>query len=465
MVQIPILAGAYADEYARWRASYPYNLEPVLFDNGLSKGFLGSAPGITAFGTGPGADRGGFNWNGSLYRAMGDQLVSVSSTGTVTNLGAIAGSSPVSMDCSFDLLGVAAGGNLYYWDGFTLAQVTDPDLGTVVDMIWIDGYFMTTDGVYLVVTELNDPYAVDPLKYGSSETDPDGILGLIRVGGEVYALNRYTIENFRNIGGTGFPFQRNQGAMIPKGVVGTHAKAPFIETFAFVGGGRNEAISVYLAGGGEAIPISTPEIDLALAALTNEQQLAIRVESRRDENESRLYIHLPDKTLVYLHNVSQANGSPVWHYLASGVQSDAAWPISGLTLAYGKWVGGTATGELGFLDTGVETQFDEVAGWQFDTVFLYNEGHNAIVHDIELVGLPGRAPVGDDPTCWFSMTTDGVTWGQERAISTGKSGQRHQRIQWRPHRRFDNYIGLRFRGASTAMNGWSRLEARVEALS
>ena len=39
---------------------------------------------------------------------------------------------------------ICGGGNLYYYDGATFEQVTDPDLGVVHDQIWVDGYFMTT---------------------------------------------------------------------------------------------------------------------------------------------------------------------------------------------------------------------------------------------------------------------------------------------------------------------------------
>jgi hypothetical protein len=87
----------------------------------------------------------------------------------------------------------------------TLTQNTDPDLGTVLDVVWVDGYWMTTDGEFLVVTDLTNPLAVDPFKYGSSEVDPDPVKALLKVRNEVYALNRHTIEAFDNVGGCGLP--------------------------------------------------------------------------------------------------------------------------------------------------------------------------------------------------------------------------------------------------------------------
>jgi hypothetical protein len=464
VTQIPILAGVYGSSTADIRISYPVNLEPVLADSGISKGYLRSAPGIALLATGPGADRGAISWNGVCIRVMGDRLVTVSGN-DVTDRGFVGVGGPVSLDYSFDRLAIASAGNLYYWDGTTLAQVTDPDLGTVIDALWIDGYFMTTDGTSLVVTELNDPTSVDPLKYGSSEGDPDPIKALAKVRGEVYALNRYTIENFLNVGGSGFPFSRNTGAMIPKGCVGTHAKTYFLETFAFVGSGRNEAVSVYLAGSGQALPMSTPEIDRQLAALSDVEQAAIEVEARVDQNEQRLLIHLPDRTLVYNHQASRENDSPVWHILATGAQADQAYVGRHFVLSGGRWICGSAAGQVGYLDNGVETQFGAVAGWRFDTVYLYNASKGGILRAVELVGLPGHAPLGPTPTCFLSITTDGETWGQERARSMGAMGERRKRVQWRPGRRFSNYCGLRFRGANTAIASWARLEADIEALN
>jgi hypothetical protein len=85
--------------------------------------------------------------------------------------------------------------------------VVDPDLGTPIDVKWIAGYYVTTDGVNIVVTELNDPTAVNPLKYGSAEADPDKLWAVDELRNEMYAFGRYTIQVFENVGGDLFPFQ------------------------------------------------------------------------------------------------------------------------------------------------------------------------------------------------------------------------------------------------------------------
>lgn len=464
-MQIPILNGVFADQVADFRTRYPRNLVPVPKQTGISEGYLRPADGLVSFGVGPGPDRGGINWRGTMYRVMGTKLVSVSSTGAVTVLGDVGGSGPVTMDYSFDRLGIASGGVLYYWDGVSLTFVSDPDIGTVVDAHWIAGYWLTTDGTNLVVTELNDPYSVNPLKYGSAEADPDPILATDELRNEAYGLGRFTIEVYQNIGGSLFPFQRIDGAQVPRGIIGTHAYALFADTFAFVGSGRNEAPAVYLMTPGNTQKLSTREVDQILAQYSEAQLSTVVVESRVDKNHQHLMIHLPDQCLVYDANASQAVGEPVWFTLDSGLLTPSAYRARGLVWCYDQWLAGDPTGTavVSLVDN-ISSHLGAVIGWDFGTLILYNSGNGAIVNEIELVGLPGRVAFGADPTIWTSYSLDGETWSQERPIAAGKQGQRLKRLAWRKLGKMQNYRIQRFRGTSDAHVTLARLEAQLEPL-
>lgn len=465
MSQIGILSGYGANENADFVESYPINLEPVVGETGLSKGYLKSPPGAVGFATGPGFDRGGINWNGTLYRVMGGHLIRVDSDGATFNLGEISDDAkPVSLDYSFDRLSIGSGGNLYYYiPGEGIVQVTDPDLGLVVDHIFASGYFMTTDGENLVVTDLNDPMSVDPTKYGSSETDPDPVKGLLLLRDEVYALNLNTIDVFNNVGGTGFPWALNRGATIPKGIIGTRAKCLYLESFAFVGAGRKEALGAYIAGSGSADKISTRAIDQILAAEPNPENIIC--ESLSGEDEQRLYIHLSNQTLVYLAAASARAGQPVWYHRRRGPGMTGAYRPRFFVNAYNRvFCGDIASFAVGVLDPSTSRDFNEANGWRFDTTLLYNEGNGGIAHSLELVGLPGRAPLADRPVVFFSRTLDGETFSEERTVSAGRFGERAKRVQCRPHWKFENYMGLSFRGADNSVTGWARLEASIEPL-
>lgn len=465
-MQVPILSGVYTDEASDFRTSYPRNLVPVPKDQGISKGYLRPADGIEAFGTGPGPDRGGIIWNGVCYRVMGSQLVRVNSGGSVTPLGTIAGSGQCTLDYSFDRLSVSGGGTLYYWDGASLKQVADPDLGTVVDHLWVDGYTMTTNGTSLVVTDLNDPFAVNPLKYGSAEADPDPIFGLLKLRNEPYALGRFTIEVFDNVGGNLFPFQRNSGAQLQRGVVGTFAAAVFMEQIAFLGSGRNEAPSVWMGVNSSTIKISTREIDTILQDYTEEQLAHTILEVRVDKNHQHLMCHLPDQCLVYDGAASQAVGEPVWFTLDSGLLEKAEYRARSLLWCYDKWLCADPTsGSLGQLVESVSTHYGAVIGWDFGTSIIYNASRGAIFSQMELVCLPGRVALGADPIIWTSYSLDGVTWSMEQSCSAGKQGDRLRRLTWLDNGDMENWRIQRFRGTSDAHIAVARLEIEIEALN
>jgi hypothetical protein len=468
MVQIPIVNGIYTDNGPDFRTSYPVNMIPVPKSNGISEGFLRPADGLVANGTGPGIDRGGINWNGICYRVMGSKLVTVSSTGAITVIGDVQNNGKlVTLDYSFDLLAIASNDKLWYYSPTGgLVQVTDPDLGIVLDVVWVDGYFMTTDGEFLVVTELSDPTQVNPLKYGSSEIDPDPVVALLKLRNEIYALNRNTIEVYDNVGGDLFPFQRIEGAQIEKGVVGTHACCVYLENIAYLGSGFNEAPGVYLGANAKANKISTQEIDQILLEFTEEQLATVKIEARNDRAHEHLYIHLPDRTLVFDGAASQDLGQPVWFTLTSSLVGLSKYRAQNLVYCYDRWLVGDPTStSVGYMVNNISTHYGQKVRWEFGTTIVYNEGRGAIIQNLELVGLTGSVAYGTDPTINTSYSTDGETWSQQKFISAGKTGQRAKRLVWFQQGWMRNWRIQRFQGTSDAHMSFARLEAAIEPLA
>ena len=480
-MQVPILSGIYADNTPELRTAYPVNMVPVPKSSGISNGFLRPGDGIVANGTGPGVDRGGINWNGVCYRVMGTKLVIVTSNGAVSVLGDVGGPTTelVTMDYSFDVLAIASGGRLYYWIPVNttatsvwnptapiLRQVTDPDLGVVLDVAWVDGYFMTTDGANLVVTELTDPMQVNPLKYGSSEVDPDPVVALIKLRNEVYALNSNTIEVFDNVGGALFPFARIDGAQVQKGVLGTHACCTYLERIAFLGGGRNEAPGIYLGAAATTQKISTQEIDNLLLQYTEAQLVKVKLEARNDKAHQHLYVHLPDRTVVYDASASEALEQPVWFTPTTAVIGFAQYRARNLVWVYDKWlVGDPQSSSIGYLVQDTGHHWGQQVRWEFGTLIVYNEGNGAIFNRLELVALTGSVALGKNPQISTSYSVNGLSWSQDRSISVGTIGNTAKRLAWFQQGHMRNWRIQRFRGDSDAHVSFARLEAQIEALA
>lgn len=471
-MQVPILSGIFTDADSEFRTSYPTNMVPVPKAQGISNGYLRPGDGMVQDGIGPGIGRGGINWNDVCFRVMGDKLGRVESTGDFTTIDTVAGSEKVALDYSFDYLGIVAGTKFYLYDGATLQQVTDPDLGSVFDFIWVDGYFMLTDGEFLIVTELNDPFAVNPLKYGSSEVDPDPIKALLKVRNEPHALNRYTIEVFDNIGGTGFPFQRIDGAQIMRGTVGTHSCCVYLENVAFVGGGRGESIAVWLASSGSSVKISTREIDIILSQYTEEQLSLSVLEPRVDKGHQHLYLHLPDQTLIYDANASSEVAQPVWFRHVSVISNGLSefkgqYKARDFVWCYSKWLCTDPTSSrYGALTSSETSHWGEEVSWQFDTVLLYNENRGAIFNRIELTSLTGRNALADsNTTIGTQYSLDGETYSMPKFIKVGVPGQRDKRLVWLQQGSMRHWRTQRFFGTSKAKISPSRLDIELEPLS
>jgi hypothetical protein len=466
-VQIPILTGVYTDSSTDFRTAYPVNMAPVPMPQGISNGYLRPAEGLVSQGAGPGVDRGGIEWRGQCYRVMGPRLVRIAADGRLTDIGDVTSDGKLAtFDYSFDYLAIASAGRLYLYNGNTLRQVTDPDLGTVLDVVWVDGYFMTTDGEFLVVTELNDPFAIDPLKYGSAEADPDPVVALLKLRNEVYALNRHTIEVFDNVGGDNFPFARIEGGQIQKGCVGTRACCVFQETIAFLGSGRNEAPGVYLGTNSVARKISTAEIDRVLAEYSEAQLSEVLLEARNDRAHQYLYVHLSDQTLVFDAAATEALQQSAWFILTSSIEGLSRYRARNFVWCYDKWLcGDPGSNGYGYLTTDRADHYGNKVRWQFQTAILYNESRGAVVHSLELVCLPGYAVFGTDPVVTTSYSVDGQNWSQDRRLSLNGFGALNKRAVWHQQGFMRNWRIQRFQGTSDARLPVARLEASVEPLA
>jgi len=464
-MQVPILNGIYTDENSDFRTSYPVNLVPVPKDTKISAGYLRPADGIVQFGTGPGIDRGGINWNGVCYRVMGTKFVKIDDSGSYTTLGDVGGTDQVTMVYSFDYLAIASNNNLFLWNGLTLQQVTDSDLGVVLDVIWVDGYFMTTDGEFLIVGDLSNPFSINPIKYGSSEADPDPVKGLLTIRNEVYALNRNTIEVFDNIGGEGFPFARVEGAQIERGTLGTHTAVVFMERLIFLGSGRNETPGVWMAQSGQTMKVSTREIDQVLLNYTEKQLSEVVCETKVADGHQHLWIRLPDKTLVYDGAASQVVKEPVWFTLHSGFSTISKYRAQNLVWCYDKWLVGDPTGpKHGYLVNDISSHYGDNVEWEFGTSIIYNKGKGLLFHELELVCLSGRVALDKDPTIYTQYSLDGETWSMPRGIKSGKQGERAKRLVWLQQGNMKHWRSQRFKGTSESHLAVSRLQIEVEVL-
>lgn len=470
-MQIDIIKGIYVDG-ADYREFYPINLMPSYMQSGVSSSYLKLVEGIQGIDdiSNIGIDRGGINVEGLLYRAIGSKFFYVTPTNGIVEIGNITNdNNNVLFAYSFDKIAIVSNKKAFLYDylsGAGFEEITDPDLGLVDSVIWVDGYFVFSDGEFIIVTELNDPKSIDPFKYGSSEANPDPIIALLKLKNEVVALNRYTIEFFSNVNSTGFPFSRISGAQIMRGCIGKEACCVIDNSIMFLGGGENEEIGIYEGGNGSSVKISSKELDRIISQYTEQELSLTKLELRLIQDELLLYVHFLRDTYVYNFTASRLLQNKIWFRLDSfedGVNNYFdAWNF---VYCYNNWYCGRRSQDgIGVLSFDVKKHWGMDVKWCFQTPILFNEDRGGIVHEISLQGNVNNLPLQNQSYIGTQYSYDGVNFSQVKYVYSGTQGARNSRYRWRNNGYFEKTRIQRFFGNSDVDISFSRLDARIEGL-
>jgi len=450
---ITLIKGDSTEENTDYRDALPVNMYAVPREVLGAKGYMLCYPGLTSFGTGFGADRGGlyndrFN---AHYRVSGTKLIEVSSTGVVTSLGTIPGTEQVALPSSFSSQCIIADERMFLYSpigGFS--EVLDGDLGTPIDGVWIDGYYFLTDGEYIYHTDIVNEDAIDPLKFATAEFSPDPTLGVGKTtDNKAIVFGRYSIEYFANTANTNFAFSRIETRTQYIGIVATHAKCRYGNKWFIVGGSRYEAVGVHIVSAGQFTKISTREVDKIIAEYSETELSDIRMECRMEDDIVFVIIHLPNYTLCYNYTVGSILGNNVaWSYLKSQVLTHSYY--NGINNVFdprtSKWICGDRTSStIGKLDNTKFTQYDTLMEWILYTPIVQLD--SASVDRIEIVTIPGHTTTLDG-TVAFSLTTNGLNYGTETFINYGEPSEYNQRFIINRIGYVRDKIGFRFRGAT-----------------
>lgn len=392
-VQIPIVRGDKTTEQTDYADRLPKNMIAVPKEIRGASGYLISADGLKFFGTGIGIDRGGFysDRQAQHCRVSGDRFITVSPSGVVADIGAISGSAQASFAQSFTNLCVVAGGNAYLYNGTALTQITDPDLGSPIDVCWIDSYFFYTDGEFIYHSLISNEAQVDPLDYATAEFMPDKSLGVMQTQDNlVLVFGRYSMEYFINQANANFAFSRIAQKSIKAGIVGTHCKCTLAGFIFILGGRKDETASFHIVQAGGIDNLSTQTIDEIFSSYTEAELSTAVLESRADERDQLVIVRLPRHTLIYNHKAAMAIGKQnSWSVLSYGVDNDIWLGANGVfDPRIAKWVYGSAYDlELFTLDKISAAQNDTAVESEFSTPLI--PAKNVRVGDIELNTVAG----------------------------------------------------------------------------
>lgn len=462
-LQAPIIKGDKIDSRTDYRDALPVNFTAVEREILGSNGYLLSHSGLTQHAIGLGIDRGG-NWNERLsihYRVSGANLISVSTSGDVEDLGVISGSKRASINAySFNTQAIVAGGKMWLHDGATLTEITDPDLGIPIDITWIDGYYFLTDGEFLYHTDITDETSIDPLKFATAEFSPDPTLAVDTTSdNQVIVFGRYSTEWFINRATDNFAFQRVASKAVKAGVVGTHCETELNGRFYIMGGGKEESVSIHEIAAGTYSSIATREIEKIISKYTEDDLSNSVLETRVEDKDSFIVVRLPDETLLFNLTIAKSMGlDAAWTIVKSDVLGDVKW--RGVNGVFDPRVSGWIYGDnqderIGLLDNSVATQYGEIVESIFFTPLLDLETMS--IDSIELDTIPGHQVDMENVTCAISTSHDGVVYGMEWWALYGEQYNYNTRFIRRAMGYVRDFIGFKVRTASRERVAFSKM--------
>jgi hypothetical protein len=272
-MRIDFVGPSYTERSPDLNAQTCVNLYPVAGGpGGKDVAALYGTPGLTRFTTiGTAAVRGMHEFGAFLFAVSGTTLYRVDAAGVATAVGTVnTGSGRVSLADNGQVMVLVDGSDGWVWNGATLARITDPDFPAATQVVFLGGYFVLDDPATAGRFMVSRLYATDPadfvaaLDFATAEADPDGLVRIFTVEGQLRLLGTNTTEVWFQSGAP-FPFDPDQGARSDTGCAAKWSAAQVGGSVLWLARDRQGRVQVVQATGRDARAVSTPALEHAVA--------------------------------------------------------------------------------------------------------------------------------------------------------------------------------------------------------
>jgi hypothetical protein len=425
---------SYPNHFASHPAESQGRLLNVYLEQEAQQGVYKRVPGTRFFrDIGASGPRGFIESDGYVYGAYEGCIKRISADGTVTTLtGTLPGTDRVTWAKNNQLatpprgMAVVANGTAF---SVTPTAVTPyPGLpgGTPTSVCHLDGYlFFTYLNGQIWATGLND-LTIDGASFTTAESNPDGLLRGIVSGRQLFAMGQASIEVYQNVGANPFPLAR--AAVIPVGLIGTHAAAGGNETDGW------DSAPLFVAADGTVRQFAgyDPKI---VSTRTVERFISLQ----SDPMQLTAYVYTYFGNSIF--GIRGNGGTPVertWEYNTSSGQWHErqsqglfTWRGHRTIRAFGKWlVGDSETTELRFIDATAQGEHFDQLPCRIESKNMKNFPDRLAVSRADFMFAQGtgvadgQVPIGTDPVTEISWSDDGGgTWSRPLRRTLGKQGE------------------------------------------
>lgn len=460
--QINLIGPAYDDETKPYSAQDTVNWIPQVaeVEGQRSVIALKGAPGATARVTGlDGAVRGMWTMakSGELYVVAGSKFYFVSDAWVATEIGLVTGSGRVGMADNGDQLVMVSGAAGWVYDkaDSSFGLITDPDFTGAYTVAFLDQYgiFDGQNGQFRI-SALADFQSFAALDFVTAESSPDPTLAVLVDHRELWIFGSSTVEIWQNTGNPDFPFERNSGVMIERGLGARYSTAKMDNSVYWVG----EDGIVYAAQGYTPQRISTHPIEQDLKSSGFTDAFAF---TYRDKGHWFYVLTVPGgKTWVF------DAATKMWHRRKTyGLDR---WRANAYAYAYGKHlIGDYESGTVFELLDDVYVDGDSPLVSERVTQAIHSEQNPIFGNTLELLFDTGHGSTdGSTPTSpvvEIAWSDDfGRNFGNYRQRSIGAAGQYRKRVLLHGLGRFENRL-FHVRVSDAVKRDWIATSGRGSA--
>lgn len=400
------------------------------------------SPGMTQFAvTGQTGYRGAVLVKNELYEAFKDRLIAVDASGAVTDIGALAGTLPVSMarnnlNPTPQVAIVTENGAFYSSGGSAPTSWPDADLPVPNSVAFQDGYFFWTIGDGRAFASDINSSSVNSLSFVTIQSRAsDALLRGIPYKGVMLFYKTSSCEAWNDTANPSptFPYSRLQ--VIDRGLLAADAIAGWQDGFSQLQWVADDG-GVYRFTDATSFglqKVSSPDVDRAISRVSDPSTL--HAGCYVADAKSVWYISGPNFTWEFNLNTEKWNERESYQAGNNTTGAFSLWRGQGGTFAFGKWIlGDLISGNLGYIDPKNQQEFGQPIRMRLESGEVANFPNRARVGRADFnwmtgVGIASGTQSQQAPQVAISWSDDGGTkWSNPVLRALGGQALAEQRV-------------------------------------
>jgi hypothetical protein len=398
--------------------------------------------GMTQFGvTGQTGYRGAVLVKNQLYEAFKNRLIAVDTAGTITDIGALSGTLPVTMarnnlNPTPQVAIVTENGAFISSGGSAPASWPDADLPVPNSVFFQDGYFFWTIGDGRAFASDLNSSSVNSLSFVTIQSRAsDTLVRGIPYKGVALFFKTSSCEAWNDTANASpaFPYSRLQ--VIDRGLLGANAIAGWQDGFSQLMWVADDG-GVYRFTDSTSFglqKVSSPDVDRAIAGVSDPSTLLAGCYVAA--GKSIWYLSGPNFTWEFNLNTEKWNERRSFQPGNNTTGTFSLWRGQGGAFAFGKWIlADMISGNLGYIDITARQEFGQFIQMRLESGEVANFPNRTRVARADFnfvtgVGIASGTANQQAPQVVISWSDDGGTkWSNPVLRSLGAQAKAGQRV-------------------------------------